>query len=84
MLNWLRTLILLMTVTILPVSTEATVLLGRVVDQDTGNPLEGVNAEILELKRGGQTGPKGHFRIENLNPGAFTIKVTRIGYAPAT
>ena len=73
-LNLLRTLILLLTVTILPVGTEAAVLLGRVVDHDTGNPLEGVNLEIVELKRGGQTGPKGHFRIENLNPGLSRSK----------
>ena len=80
--SWM--LIFLLTATVLPDRADAAVLLGRVADHDTGTPLEGVNIEVLELKRGGQTGPEGYFRIENLDLRAFTVRATRIGYAPET
>jgi hypothetical protein len=58
---------------------------GRVVDKDTGEPLEGVNVVIHEHDSilGSTTNAQGFFLIANVVVGRHTIKATCLGYEEA-
>jgi len=58
---------------------------GRVVDKDTGEPLEGVNVVIQEYDSiiGSTTNTEGYFMIPNVAVGRHTIQATYIGYEDA-
>ena len=58
------------------------VLTGRVSDEN-GQPLPGANVRILETQLGSATDEQGTYRITNVKPGAYTLKVTYIGYETA-
>ena len=60
---------------------------GLVVNARTGQPLAAVAVAIRgardsALVGGGFTRPDGTFRIEGLRPGAYTVRVRVLGYAP--
>ncbi|MFM8848942.1 MAG: carboxypeptidase-like regulatory domain-containing protein [Cytophagales bacterium] len=58
---------------------------GRVVDKDTGEPLEGVNVVIHEHDSilGSTTNAEGFFLITNVVVGRHTIQATYLGYEDA-
>jgi hypothetical protein len=58
------------------------VLVGTVVDAETGDPLPNVNVFIASSQRGTATGPDGRFRLANLPLGAHRLYVSNIGYEP--
>ena len=67
-----------------PEGTSA--LEGFVRDAETGEPLPGVNVAARageEVAGGTATDADGRFRIEGLAPGAYVVRVTSVGYAPA-
>lgn len=62
-------------------ANEATLVLqGRVFDGETYEPLAGATVQILEIAKGTFTDTKGRFRIANIKPSKYSIKVSYIGY----
>ncbi|HEX9615499.1 MAG TPA: TonB-dependent receptor [Bacteroidota bacterium] len=57
---------------------------GTVRDGETGLLLEGANVVVRETPLGAATSRDGSFRIENLQPGAYTIVASMIGYEPVS
>ncbi len=55
-------------------------LQGKVFDGETGEPLRGATVQVLETSKGAFTDPKGYFRITNLKPSKYSLKVSYIGY----
>ncbi len=53
---------------------------GRIIDIQTKEPLAGVNIIILDSDRGASTDLDGVFIIENLEPGAYRLEISYIGY----
>ena len=62
-----------------PASRPA-VLGGRVVDGETGEPLDGSAIEVLGTRLRAGTGEDGRFLLRGVPPGAVAIAVERIGY----
>ena len=54
---------------------------GRVVDS-YGNPIYGVNIEVLNSNSGSSTDSEGYFIIDNLPEDRFSIKISHIAYNP--
>ncbi|MGB9851595.1 MAG: carboxypeptidase-like regulatory domain-containing protein [Candidatus Kapaibacteriota bacterium] len=62
-------------------SNEASFSLqGKVFDAETSEPLAGATVQIVELAKGTFTDAKGRFRIANIKPSRYSIKVSYIGY----
>ncbi|MBN1154454.1 carboxypeptidase-like regulatory domain-containing protein, partial [candidate division KSB1 bacterium] len=55
-------------------------LYGTVLDEQTGLPVDGANITVAGTGYGASTDPSGHFEIENLLEGVYTITATHIGY----
>jgi outer membrane receptor protein involved in Fe transport len=53
---------------------------GVIQDADTGEPLAGVNVQILGTTLGGATDIDGTFFILNIPPGLYTLEFAYIGY----
>jgi hypothetical protein len=53
---------------------------GRVVDGETGMPLEGTNVMIVGSTIGCTTGLDGRYILENLRPGPYSVRFDYIGY----
>lgn len=56
-------------------------LRGRVLDIDTGQPINGVGVRVHGTTIGALTDDNGHFEVQ-VPGGALTLDVRRIGYAP--
>lgn len=57
---------------------------GRVTDQETGDPLVGVNVLLKGTFIGAATNGNGEFIITNLNPKIYTLVFSMIGYTKMT
>jgi len=57
---------------------------GQVFDSDTKAPLEGVNVLILNTPLGAATDNNGHYNIQNIPVGNYTVQFSYIGYRPVT
>jgi len=57
---------------------------GRVVADDTGEPLPGTLVSVVGLRRSQVTHADGHFHLENVPPGLRTLRVERLGYRTVT
>ena len=57
-------------------------LTGKVTDQNTGEPLIGVNILLEGTSFGVATDDEGNYLIINIPPGNYSLKVTYIGYQP--
>ncbi|RMG80756.1 MAG: TonB-dependent receptor [Bacteroidetes bacterium] len=55
------------------------VIAGQVTDE-SGEPLAGASVLILETKKGTSTNENGLYRLENLPPGTYTLRVSYLGY----
>ncbi|RMD48712.1 MAG: TonB-dependent receptor, partial [Ignavibacteria bacterium] len=55
---------------------------GKIVDASTKQPLIGVNVIVEGLGVGAATDENGNFIINGLEPGAYTIKASYIGFEP--
>lgn len=56
------------------------ILMGRVVEDGTNNPLPGANIILVGTKMGAAADSKGDFIIYNVPAGFYTVKVTMMGY----
>ena len=59
-------------------------LFGRITDAATGAPLEGARIELDGGERAVSTDASGAFRFRALEPGRYTLRVTRLGYRTLT
>ncbi|MCB0598837.1 MAG: TonB-dependent receptor [Lewinellaceae bacterium] len=59
------------------------VVKGQIFDEN-GLPLAGANVLIAETKQGGATDENGTYRIANVKPGDYTLKITYVGYETAS
>ncbi len=57
---------------------------GTVVDQDTGQPLLGVNVLIDGTTMGAVTDVQGFYFILNVPPGVYAVRATMVGYESQT
>lgn len=61
---------------------------GKIVDSQTGEPLAGVNVQLLDdndgIQGGAATNLDGEYFILNVRPGIYKIKASYIGYNPLT
>ncbi len=56
---------------------------GKVLDEQTGEPLIGANVLIKGTQMGAAAGMDGSYLIINVPPGKYTLRVTMIGYETA-
>jgi len=61
-------------------SSEKGRIVGKVVDAKSGEELPGANVTIKGTYYGGSSNIDGEVRIENVNPGTYTVEVTLLGY----
>jgi hypothetical protein len=59
---------------------QTCVLQGRITDESTGQPVGGATVCISGLDRNGFSDDMGRFRIQNLTPGGYEIRIGSIGY----
>jgi CarboxypepD_reg-like domain/TonB dependent receptor-like, beta-barrel/TonB-dependent Receptor Plug Domain len=57
---------------------------GQVHDESSGDPLINANVIILENKYGCAANDNGEYKINNLSPGIYTVKVSYLGYNKAS
>lgn len=57
---------------------------GKVVDRETGEGLPGVNVVVVGTNLGAASDSDGYYRIINVSPGRYQLRVTMIGYSPVT
>lgn len=61
-------------------ATEATVLMGTVVDQSTGEALPGAQVRISGTEQSVYTDLDGNFEVRNLKSGTYSFEVSLISY----
>jgi TonB-dependent starch-binding outer membrane protein SusC len=57
---------------------------GRAIDATTSAPIPSAQVQIVGTGRGGTTADDGRFRIANVRPGTYQVRVLRIGYQAST
>ena len=57
---------------------------GVVRDAATGEPLPGANVVLEGTNRGATTDGEGYYLILSVDPGAYTLKASMVGYAAST
>ncbi|HKT61331.1 MAG TPA: carboxypeptidase-like regulatory domain-containing protein, partial [Gemmatimonadales bacterium] len=67
-----------------PVPAATGTVLGRVTDARTGQGLEGAEVLLERTRWRAVTGEEGRYRLEEIEPGSYTLSVRRIGYAKQT
>ena len=60
------------------------VLAGEVIDAETEDALPGANVVLEGTSYGASTGATGTYRIEGIPEGAYTVRVSFVGYDAAT
>ncbi|UCC80838.1 MAG: TonB-dependent receptor [Candidatus Zixiibacteriota bacterium] len=55
---------------------------GRVLDQESNEPLPGVSVQIVGTTTGAATNIRGEYFIINVPPGSHTLKASLVGYGP--
>lgn len=53
---------------------------GLVIDAETREPLVGANIMIINKFGGAIADQNGNFKIKNLNPGVYRLKISHVGY----
>ena len=54
---------------------------GRVLDSDSGEPLEGTHIFLANTTLGAASDPQGYFEINRVTPGPYSLVVSMLGYA---
>lgn len=65
-------------------SAQTGAIAGVVTDAQTGTPIAGAQVAVLGTSvaiRGASSNDAGAYRLVGLNPGSYTVAVTRLGYA---
>jgi len=61
-------------------ATEATVLMGTVVDQSTGEALPGAQVKINGIDESVYTDLDGNFEVRDIKSGTYTIEFSLVSY----
>jgi outer membrane cobalamin receptor len=61
-------------------NTEKGSIIGRVIDEETKQPLIGTNILIVGTQQGGTTDLNGKFSLNKLSAGSYTLRFNYIGY----
>jgi len=61
---------------------DGAVLVARVIDAQTGNPLEGAELRLVELGRVARSDRQGIVRLHDITAGSYNLFVRRLGYQP--
>ncbi|HEY7232585.1 MAG TPA: SusC/RagA family TonB-linked outer membrane protein [Gemmatimonadaceae bacterium] len=56
-------------------------IVGRVTERGSNSPIPDANVVIVGMQRGARTDENGSYRIADLAPGTYTLRVTRLGYS---
>ncbi len=59
---------------------EEEVITGVVLDDSNDDPIEGVKVKLERAEQSAETNADGEFKIENLEPGLYTLVVEAEGY----
>ena len=59
-------------------------IVGRVTDRRTGAPIAGATVVLEDSPRSVTTGSDGRYRMSEVAPGTYTLRVRYIGYTPGT
>ena len=65
-------------------AAELSVLSGMVIDGSSGAVIEGASVYVTELNTGTLTAKDGVFAFKTLPYGRYTVRVSLVGYAPAS
>ncbi|MCH7473448.1 MAG: carboxypeptidase-like regulatory domain-containing protein [Gemmatimonadetes bacterium] len=57
-------------------------VVGRVLDQESGQPIEGVTVALAPTAQQAETDSRGRFEITDVSPGALLLQARRVGYQP--
>ncbi len=55
---------------------------GKVIDSESGSPLRSATIMVKNTKLGAFSDVKGEYKVRNLTPGVYTLKVSYVGYLP--
>ncbi len=84
--TYLKTVIIAVLSVILGVTSalaaENGIITGKAVDANTGEPMIGARVSVQEIGKGAITKVEGDYRIANIKPGIYTVRITYVGYAP--
>ena len=61
--------------------SQTGIISGTVTDASTKQPLIGTNVLIIGSNIGSATDINGEFKITNLSPGVYQVKISMIGYS---
>jgi len=73
------TLLILIAVSLI-LANEAGYIVGRIIDSQTQDPIEGATVLVVGTNRGAVTDSLGEFVIKGVPAGVYTLKITSIGY----
>ena len=59
-------------------------IVGRVTERGSSTPIADANVILAGTQRGARTDENGSFRLTDLTPGTYAVRVTRLGYSAAT
>jgi outer membrane receptor for ferrienterochelin and colicin len=59
---------------------EPATISGHITEQETGDPLVGVNVIIKGTYYGTASDDNGYYRIDNISPGVYNLRFTMMGY----
>ena len=57
-------------------------IVGTVTDRATGQPLEAARAQLVGSTAGAASDAHGRFLMRNVAPGAYSVRIARIGFRP--
>ena len=83
--KWIGCALFILWALIRPMTIQAAgVLTGQITDQKTGETLPGANVQVLGTILGAGADENGKYRIDNLPPGWYDIRVSMISYRTHT
>jgi TonB-linked SusC/RagA family outer membrane protein len=65
-------------------SAQQGTIVGRVTDRSAGAPISDANVSIVGTTRGTRTNAQGQYRMVGITVGAYSVRVSRLGYSAAT
>lgn len=63
-----------------PLLAQQTAIEGTVTDEESDQPLPGINIEVEEMNQGTATDSEGKFRITDLDPGSYLLTFSGVGF----